>query len=86
MNKDDIESGLREIIIENIIVDDCVKIDYDTRFVEDLGLDSLDRLELLIKIEERFEVMLPDETVKLIIDFRTLVDHVMKTMEGKTGG
>jgi acyl carrier protein len=55
-----VEAKVKEIIVENLGVD-AEKVTADASFVEDLGADSLDTVELVMAFEEEFDVEIPDE-------------------------
>lgn len=55
-----IEAKVKEIIVENLGVDQ-EKVTEEASFVEDLGADSLDTVELVMAFEEEFDVEIPDE-------------------------
>jgi acyl carrier protein len=55
-----VEAKVKEIIVENLGVDQ-EKVTEDASFVEDLGADSLDTVELVMAFEEEFDVEIPDE-------------------------
>jgi len=55
-----VEAKVKEIIVENLGVDQ-EKVTEEASFVEDLGADSLDTVELVMAIEEEFDVDIPDE-------------------------
>lgn len=55
----------------------------DINLEEDLNLDSLDKIELWLGIEEEFVVDIPDEEVKKLITFKDAIDLVIKYMEKK---
>ena len=55
-----VEAKVKEIIVENLGVDQ-EKVTDDASFVEDLGADSLDTVELVMAFEEEFDVEIPDE-------------------------
>ena len=76
MDKSEVEARLREIIVKYMEIDG-VKITSAANLVSDLGLESLDRLELLMVIEDEFGVALPEEVAEQIVDFRSLVDCVI---------
>jgi acyl carrier protein len=66
------EQRLRTLIAEQLFLDeDEVKL--ESNFIEDLGADSLDLVEIAMAVEEDFELVLPDEstfkTVKDIFDY-----------------
>jgi acyl carrier protein len=55
-----VEAKVKEIIVENLGVDQ-EKVTEEASFVEDLGADSLDTVELVMAFEEEFDVEIPDE-------------------------
>jgi acyl carrier protein len=55
-----VEAKVKEIIVENLGVDQ-EKVTETASFVEDLGADSLDTVELVMAFEEEFDVEIPDE-------------------------
>lgn len=84
----DVEARKRqilEVIAEEAAVDPAV-VDADTT-VSDLGIGSLDLVELIFKIEDRFQIEIPSEGPLETTDVQvfTLVDHVMKLIDAKAG-
>lgn len=71
-----IESKVQEIIVQQLGVD-ADKVSAEASFVDDLGADSLDVVELVMAFEEEFDVEIPDEaaekigTVKDAVEFLT---------------
>ena len=71
---DDIVTRVKRIVVKNLSVDES-KIVSHAKFVEDLGADSLDTVELVMAFEEEFAIEIPDDkaeeiqTVKDAIDF-----------------
>jgi len=62
---------IRDIIAEQLNIDDTSSITLDTNLTEDLDADSLDAVEIIMNIEEEFDIKIPDdkiETVKTIND------------------
>ena len=68
----DAESKVREIIINELGVEP-EKVTDDASFVEDLGADSLDTVELVMAVEEEFGVDIPDEDAETL---RTVGDAI----------
>jgi acyl carrier protein len=66
----DIETRLKEIVAKNLDVDKS-RITPDSSYVDDLGADSLDTVELIMAIEEEFGVEIPDEEAEKV---RTIAD------------
>jgi acyl carrier protein len=75
-NMEDIVSKVKKIIMEELNVDEA-QITMEANFIEDLGADSLDTVELVMKFEEEFKITIPDEdqdklrTVGQAIDYLT---------------
>ena len=56
----DIESKVKEIIVEQLGVDEA-QVNPESSFIDDLGADSLDTVELVMAFEEKFDIEIPDE-------------------------
>ena len=54
------------------------KITPDTSFVNDLGADSLDTVELVMALEEEFECEIPDEEAEKITTVQQAIDYIMQ--------
>jgi len=78
---DSAEDKVKEIIINELGVDP-EKVTNDASFVEDLGADSLDTVELVMAFEEEFEIDIPDEDAE---QMQTVGDAV-KYMEERSEG
>jgi acyl carrier protein len=61
------------------------KITLDGRF-EELGMDSMDAVNILFALEEKFDITVPDEEAKKIRSIREMVEGVRKLVEAKSGG
>jgi acyl carrier protein len=68
----DIESQVKEIIIEQLGVDEA-QVAAEASFIDDLGADSLDTVELVMAFEEKFDIEIPDEDAEKM---RTVGDAV----------
>ncbi len=77
----DIEAKVREIIVKQLGVDEA-KVTLDASFVDDLGADSLDTVELVMAFEEEFDVEIPDEAAEKIATVRDAVDFLKQHVEG----
>ncbi len=60
MKYEEIEAKVKEIVVNELSVD-ADQVTSDAAFVDDLGADSLDTVELVMKLEEEFEIEIPDE-------------------------
>ena len=57
----EVAEKVKSIIAEHLGIDDLEKITNDAKFIDDLGADSLDTVELVMAFEEAFDVEIPDE-------------------------
>ncbi|MFC1714165.1 acyl carrier protein [Candidatus Poribacteria bacterium] len=66
---------IKEIIVEQLGVDED-QITPDASFIDDLGADSLDTVELVMAFEEEFDIEIPDEDAEKIRTFRDVTDYL----------
>ena len=70
-----IEERVKKIIVEQLgIKEEDVKP--EASFVEDLGADSLDTVELVMALEEEFDIEIPDEEAEKITTVQSAIDYV----------
>ena len=74
---ENIEDRVVNIIVEQLGVEKS-KIKSDSSFVEDLGADSLDTVELVMALEEEFETEIPDQDAEKITTVKEVVDYITK--------
>ena len=72
---DEIESKVKEIIVENLGVD-VSTVNTQASFVNDLGADSLDTVELVMALEEEFDIEIPDDEAEKIQTVGQAVDYI----------
>ena len=65
-----------DIIIDKLGVDKN-KISSGAKFIEDLGADSLDTVELIMQFEEDFDLEIPDEDAEKILSVQQAVDYII---------
>ena len=70
-----VEDQVRGIIAEQLGVK-ADEIKNDASFVDDLGADSLDTVELVMALEEEFEAEIPDEDAEKIITVQQAIDYI----------
>ncbi len=70
-----IEERVRKIIVEQLGVSED-EVSDDASFVDDLGADSLDTVELVMALEEEFECEIPDEEAEKITTVKQAIDYV----------
>ena len=66
---------VKEIIIDKLGVDNS-KITLEAKFIEDLGADSLDTVELIMQFEEEFGIEIPDEEAENLLSVAQAVDFI----------
>ena len=72
---DNIEQRVRKIIAEQLGVNEA-EIKNESSFVDDLGADSLDTVELVMALEEEFETEIPDEVAEKITTVQEAINFV----------
>ena len=70
-----IEERVRKIIAEQLDVEES-KVITEASFVEDLGADSLDTVELVMALEEQFDTEIPDEDAQKILTVQDAVNYI----------
>ena len=73
-----VEQKVKQIIVEQLGVDEA-QVDQSSSFVDDLGADSLDIVELVMAFEEAFGIDIPDEDAEKITTVKQAIDYI----EGK---
>ena len=68
---------VKEVIIDKIGVEED-KIVTEASFVDDLGADSLDTVELIMQLEEEFGLEIPDESAEKMTTVQSAVDYIEK--------
>ena len=76
----DVEAKVKEIIVQQLGVD-ADKITLEASFVDDLGADSLDIVELIMAMEEEFQTEIPDEEAEDIVTVGQAVDVLKQNPE-----
>ena len=75
----DIEERVKKIVVEHLGVEEA-KIQSDSKFIDDLGADSLDTVELVMAFEEEFGCEIPDDAAEKILT----VGDAIKFIESKS--
>lgn len=72
---ENIEQRVIKVVVEQLDVK-AEEVKLDSAFVDDLGADSLDQVELVMALEEEFECEIPDEEAEKITTVRQAIDYV----------
>jgi acyl carrier protein len=76
-----VDDKVKQIIVEQLGVDEG-EVTSNASFVDDLGADSLDTVELVMAFEEAFEIEIPDEDAEKIRTVQDAVDYIGKHAKG----
>lgn len=76
----EIESRVKKIVVEQLGVKE-EEVTTDASFVDDLGADSLDTVELVMALEEEFATEIPDEDAEKIVTIKDAVSYIVSRME-----
>ena len=77
MAEGSVEERVKQIIVDELGVDES-EVTANARFIDDLGADSLDTVELVMRFEEEFGIEIPDEDAEKITSVRDAVDYIEK--------
>ena len=72
----EVADKVKKIIAEHLGIEDMNKITNDAKFIDDLGADSLDTVELVMAFEEAFDVEIPDEKAETILTVGDAISHL----------
>lgn len=70
-----VEEKVKEIIVDQLGVDEK-QVNSDASFIDDLGADSLDTVELVMALEEEFDIEIPDEDAEKIATVQNAIDYI----------
>ena len=76
-----VDDRVKQIIVEQLGVDEA-EVTANASFVDDLGADSLDTVELVMAFEEAFEIEIPDEDAEKIRTVKDAVDYINAHAKG----
>jgi len=79
----DVAEKVKNIICEQLDVSEEVVVP-TASFVDDLGADSLDQVELIMAMEEEFDITIPDEDAEKIATVQDAIDYINKAMAKKS--
>ncbi|MEE1290172.1 MAG: acyl carrier protein [Spirochaetota bacterium] len=77
MTNEEIFEKVKKLIAERLAVNES-KIVPEASFIEDLGADSLDTVELLTQLEQEFNITIPDEDAEKITTVGSVIEYIQK--------
>ncbi len=75
MTRAEIEAKVRQAVVEKLGIEES-KVTNDASFINDLGADSLDTVELVMKFEEEFEIKIPDQDSEKIMKVGDAINYI----------
>lgn len=75
MNQEEIFEKVKKIIVEQLGVADT-SVTMEASFIDDLGADSLDIVELIMALEEEFDMEIPDSDAEKVVTVGDVVDYI----------
>lgn len=75
MTQEEIFGKVKDLVSKQLSIDEK-EITTDASFIEDLGADSLDTVELIMSLEEEFDIEIPDEEAEKIKTVQNVVDYI----------
>ena len=75
MSSEEIFEKIKNIIVEQLQVSDTA-ITEEASFIDDLGADSLDIVELIMALEEKFDIEIPDEDAEKVSTVKDVVEYI----------
>jgi acyl carrier protein len=73
----DIAERVKKIVVEHLGVDEAKAVN-DASFIDDLGADSLDTVELVMAFEEEFNIEIPDDAAEKILTLQDAVNFIQQ--------
>tara|TARA_Y100000996_G_C22171010_1_gene498616 strand:- start:210 stop:443 length:234 start_codon:yes stop_codon:yes gene_type:complete len=72
----EIETEVKQIVVDHLGIDEA-KVTPDSKFIDDLGADSLDTVELVMAFEEKFGIEIPDDAAETIQTVQNAIDYIV---------
>tara|TARA_Y100001936_G_scaffold226308_1_gene245580 strand:- start:182 stop:415 length:234 start_codon:yes stop_codon:yes gene_type:complete len=69
------EEQVKKIVVDHLGIDES-KVTPESKFIDDLGADSLDTVELVMAFEEKFSIEIPDDAAETILTVQDAIDYI----------
>ena len=76
MKKEEILVKVKNVVAEKLNVGED-QVTFEAKFVEDLGADSLDQVELIMALEDEFDLKIPEEEAEKLSTVGTAIDYIV---------
>ncbi len=81
MTNEELFKSIKQMIVDQLGVDED-SITEDSSFVDDLNADSLDMVELVMAMEQEFDIEIPDDVAEKVATVKDAVEYVQSLIEG----
>ena len=71
----EVENQVKQIVVDHLGIDDS-KVTAESKFIDDLGADSLDTVELVMAFEEEFDCEIPDDIAEKILTISDAIKYI----------
>ena len=71
----EIQDQVKKIVVDHLGIDEA-KVVPEAKFIDDLGADSLDTVELVMAFEEKFGIEIPDDAAETILTVKDAIDFI----------
>ncbi len=75
MNRTEIEENVKKVLVEYLGIHE-EDIKPESHFYDDLGADSLDTVEIIMAVEENFDIEIPDEDAETLVTYEALLNYI----------
>ena len=69
------EGQVKKIVVDHLGIEES-KVNLESKFIDDLGADSLDTVELVMAFEEKFGIEIPDDAAETIVTVKDAIDFI----------
>ena len=81
MTREELFDSIKSMIVEQLGVDEG-SITEDSSFIDDLNADSLDMVELVMAMEQEFDIEIPDDVAEKVVTVKDAVEYIQSLTEG----
>ena len=81
MTNEELFNSIKQMIVDQLGVDEDT-ITEDSSFVDDLNADSLDMVELVMAMEQEFDIEIPDDVAVKVVTVKDAVEYIQSLTEG----
>jgi len=81
MSNEELFNSIKQMIVDQLGVDEDT-ITEDSSFVDDLNADSLDMVELVMAMEQEFDIEIPDDVAEKVVTVKDAVEYIQSLTEG----